>query len=106
MQKPRPIQFVGDPIHCVEIALILGWPMIQSLPGRHTSTRWERRQLKDWVCLATSLTGEACPSETMCCSKAADPSHDGLRVSDVEIHSPRPRPHAASVTIQVSSHCD
>jgi hypothetical protein len=30
-----------------------------SLPGRHTSTRWERRQLKDWACLAPSLTREA-----------------------------------------------
>jgi hypothetical protein len=47
---------------------ILGWPLILGLPGRRTSTRWERRQLKDWACLAPSLTGEAaCPSETVCC---------------------------------------
>jgi hypothetical protein len=51
---------------------ILGWPWIPSLPGRRTSTRWERRQLKDWACLASSLTGEAaCPSETVCCSTSS-----------------------------------
>jgi hypothetical protein len=51
---------------------ILGWPLILSLPGQWTSTRWERRQQKDWVCLAPSLTGEvACPSETVCCSTSS-----------------------------------
>jgi hypothetical protein len=50
----------------------LGWPLILSLPGRRTSTRRERRQLKDWACLAPSLTGEAaCPSETVCCSRSS-----------------------------------
>jgi hypothetical protein len=51
---------------------ISGWPLILSLPGRRTSARWERRQLKDWSCLAPSLTGEAvCPSETVCCSTSS-----------------------------------
>jgi hypothetical protein len=51
---------------------MLGWPLILSLPGQHTSTKWERRQLKDWACLAPSLTGEmACPSETVCCSTSS-----------------------------------
>jgi hypothetical protein len=47
---------------------ILVWHLILSFPGRRMSTRWEGRELKDWVCLAPSLTGEAaCPSETACC---------------------------------------
>jgi hypothetical protein len=51
---------------------ILGRLLILSLPGRRTSARWERRQLKDWACLAPSLTGEAaCPSETVCCSTSS-----------------------------------
>jgi hypothetical protein len=50
---------------------ILGWPLIQ-LSGRRTSARWERQQLKDWACLASSLTGEAaCPSETVCWSTSS-----------------------------------
>jgi hypothetical protein len=53
---------------------ILGWPLILGLPGRHTSTRWERMRLKDWACLLPSLTGEAaCPSETECCSTSSSP---------------------------------
>jgi hypothetical protein len=39
-----------------------GDPLILSLPGRRTSTRWERRQLKGWACLASSVTGEAAMS--------------------------------------------
>jgi hypothetical protein len=46
--------------------------LIFGFRGRCTSTRWERRQLKDWVCLAPSLTGQAvCPSETVCCSTSS-----------------------------------
>jgi hypothetical protein len=30
----------------------LGGPLTLTLPGRRTSTRWERRQLNDWACLA------------------------------------------------------
>jgi hypothetical protein len=52
--------------------VILGWPLILSSPGRLTSTRWERRQLKDWGCLVPSLTGEAaCPSETAFCTTSS-----------------------------------
>jgi hypothetical protein len=84
---------------------ILGWPLILSLPGRHTSTRWERRRLKDWACLAPSLTGEAaCPSETMCCSTSS--SSVLWWITHVRSGGPQPRPEAASATIQVSSHCN
>jgi hypothetical protein len=37
--------------------------------------------------------------------QAAHPSHDGLRMPDLEIRCPRPCQKAASATIQVSSHC-
>jgi hypothetical protein len=60
-------QYIGSKQHG-----ILGRSLIYSLPGRRTSTRWEWRQLKDWACLAPSLTGEAaCPSETVCCSTSS-----------------------------------
>jgi hypothetical protein len=85
---------------------ILGWPLIHSLPDRHTSIRWERRQLKCWACLTPSLTGEAaCQSETVCCSIGSS-SYDGLPMSDLEIRCQQPYPEASNFTIQVSSHCD
>jgi hypothetical protein len=34
------------------------------------------------------------------------PSYDGLGMSDLEVRCPQPRPEAANVTIQVSSHCE
>jgi hypothetical protein len=34
---------------------ILGWPLIHSLRGLHTSTSLEERQPKDWACLAPSI---------------------------------------------------
>jgi hypothetical protein len=37
--------------------------------------------------------------------QAAHPSHDGLRVPDLEIRCPQPCQKAASTTIQVPSHC-
>jgi hypothetical protein len=70
-----------------------------SLSGRRTSTRWERRQLKDWACLAPSLTGEAaCPSERCAALQAAHLSYDVLRISDLEVRCPQPGPAAASAT--------
>jgi hypothetical protein len=42
IQKPRAVQFLGEPVQWVETSH-LGWPLILSLPGGRTSTRWERR---------------------------------------------------------------
>jgi hypothetical protein len=48
---------------------MLGRPLIHSSPVRRTSTRWNRRQLNDWACLALFLRGEAvCPFERVCYS--------------------------------------
>jgi len=33
-------------------------------------------------------------------------SYDGLRMPGLEVRCPQPCPEAASITIQVSSHCD
>jgi hypothetical protein len=64
--KTRAVQFVAEPIQWVEAARYLGATLDTQL------TWWERRQLKDWACLAPSLTGEAaCPSETVCCSTSS-----------------------------------
>jgi hypothetical protein len=51
----------------------LSWgdPLICSLPGRYSSTRWERGQLKDFSCLAPSTGKAACPPETVCCSTSS-----------------------------------
>jgi hypothetical protein len=38
--------------------------------------------------------------------QTAHPSYDGLRMSDLVVRCPQPRPEPASATIQVSSHCD
>jgi hypothetical protein len=71
-QKPRPMQFLGEPIEWVETDRYLGVTLIHSLPSRHTSTRCEIRQLKDWACMAPSSTEEAdCPSETVCYSTSS-----------------------------------
>jgi hypothetical protein len=39
IQRPRPIQFLGEPIAWVETARYLGKPLILCLAVRHTSTR-------------------------------------------------------------------
>jgi hypothetical protein len=38
--------------------------------------------------------------------KGAHPSNYGLRMPDLEVCCSHPRPKAAGVAIQVSSHCD
>jgi hypothetical protein len=38
--------------------------------------------------------------------QAGRPSYDGLSMSDTEVRCSQPRPEAASVAIQLSSHCD
>jgi hypothetical protein len=40
----------------VEEVVILWWPLIQGLPSRHTSTKWERRRHEDRPCLTPSST--------------------------------------------------
>jgi hypothetical protein len=47
-----------------------------------------------------SVRQERCPA-----LQAAHPSHDGLRMPDLEIRCPQPCQIAASATIQVPSHC-
>jgi hypothetical protein len=99
------VQFLKEPIQWVETGT--GWPLIVSLPGRHTSTRWERKQLKDWACLAPSLTGEAaCPSQTVCCSKSTSSVLWWITHVRSGGSCQQPRPEAASVVIQVSLHWD
>jgi hypothetical protein len=67
-QKPRPVQFLGQPVLCTETAWYHWWPLIHSLPGLHASNRSEEKQLKALKWLTPSLTEEAvCPSETVSC---------------------------------------
>jgi hypothetical protein len=57
--------------------------------------------------LAPSLTGEGPVRQKRCAAlQAAHSSNDGLRMSDLEVRCPQPRPEAANYTIQVSSHCE
>jgi hypothetical protein len=51
IQKPRPVQFLGEPIQWVESARYLGVTLKTQLTWTAHVTRWERRQLKDWACL-------------------------------------------------------
>jgi hypothetical protein len=68
-QKHRAVQFLGEPIQRVETTRHIGVTIKTQLTWSAQSTRRERRQLRDWACLAPSLTREAaCPSETVCCS--------------------------------------
>jgi hypothetical protein len=83
--------------------VISGRFLMQSSPNRHSSARWERRQLKDWASFALSLTKEAVwPSETSALLQTAQQSYDGLRVFDREVRCLHTRLEDESVTIQVS----
>jgi hypothetical protein len=39
VQRPRPVQFFGEPTHWVQTARCLGVTLIHDWPGRHTSSR-------------------------------------------------------------------
>jgi hypothetical protein len=107
VRKPRPVQFLGKRIEWVETANCLAVTLVHRWLGRHGSTRWERRQLEDWACLAPSLTGEAvCPSEGMCCSTSSSSVLWWITHVRSGGSLPAAMSKAASLTIQVSSHCD
>jgi hypothetical protein len=101
------VQFLGEPIEWVEQLAILRWLLIRgNLVGRRQPGEEE----------GSSKIGRAWPpplqvkrsvSQKLCAAlQAAHPSYDGLRMSDLAVRCCQPCPDAASLTVQVSSHCD
>jgi hypothetical protein len=104
LRKPRGARFVVDPVQCVETALYLGLIIDTQLNFSVHVNQVKKRKLKDWACLAPSLTTEAaCPSETVCCSTSS--SSVLSYIKHVRSGGPQPRPESTRITIQVSSHC-
>jgi hypothetical protein len=63
--KPRPMQFIGEPIQWVDTARYLGVILDTRMTGCLISSRSGRKLPKDCVWLALSYTGEAVsPSAT------------------------------------------
>jgi hypothetical protein len=77
------------------------WSLIHYSPGPHTSSCWKRRQLKYWTHFVTPLTGEVA-----CLSQKRKQFYKHLIRPILEYASQLLRPEVASITIQMSLHCD
>jgi hypothetical protein len=64
MQIPSPLSFSESQYSGSKQHGILGWPLVHSLPGWYTPTRYERRQLSDWVGMLDLLNRRSCVSIT------------------------------------------
>jgi hypothetical protein len=69
IQKPREVQFLGEPVQWVETARYLGMTLDTQLIWSAHVNQVGKKAAQRMDVLGSSLTGEeVCPSETVCCS--------------------------------------
>jgi hypothetical protein len=107
IQKPRPAQFLEKPIQWVETTRYLGVNLdTQITCSRHVNQ--VRKKAAQWLGVLVPLLNRRSSLSVRYCVLLYKQliRYDGLRVSDLRVRYPQPCPKAASLTIQVSSHCE
>jgi hypothetical protein len=71
IQKPRDVQFLGEPIQWVGIARHLGVTLDTQLTWSAHVNQVGKKAAQRFGCVPPSKGEAACPSETVCCSTSS-----------------------------------